>query len=216
MIKNLLVIGDSFTYGDELADRTKCWGNLLADKLNYGIINRGVVGSGNIKMVRSLVEEPVDNYDLAVIAWSGFDRIEIADEYSVWETIPGASKNQYRIPDQSTKFRSTLIDYINRHHVDEYLYRQQYLVQIILTQSYLKYYNKKYVMLDTFINHKSPIRFDEKNKDLIDKIDTRTFLGWPTESMQEWTVGTPTGPRLHFLEEGHQIVADKIYNFLTD
>ena len=210
-MKKLLAIGDSFTYGDELDDRNHGWAHLLGDRFGLGVTNRGVPGSGNIRMVRSLIEENIDDYDLVVIAWSGFDRIELADEYSVWETFPGGNKNSYRIPENDAKFRGTIIDYINRHHVDEYLYRQQYLVQVILAQSYLKYHKKNYVMLDTFINHKFPGRFDSKNKDLLDKIDTTHFLGWPNESMQEWTEGVPIGPRMHFLEEGHQIVADKIY-----
>jgi hypothetical protein len=213
-MKKLLAIGDSFTYGDELEDVNHGWAHLLSRRLGYGITNKGVCGSGNIKMVRSLVEENVDDYDLAVIAWSGFDRIEMADEYSIWETWPGAHDNSYRVPEKTAKFRGTVIDYINRHHDDNYLYRQQYLVQIILAQSYLKHHNKNYVMMDTFINHESSLRFDEKNKDLVSKIDTRQFLGWPNESMKEWTTGVPIGPRMHFLEEGHEIVADKLYDFL--
>jgi hypothetical protein len=30
----------------------------------------------------------------------------------------------------------------------------------------------------------------------------------------EWTYGTPRGPRGHFLEQGHEIVADKIYEYI--
>ena len=213
-MKKILAIGDSFTYGDELDDVTNGWAYLLAKKLQCQIINRGVCGSGNIKMVRSLVEEKIDDYDLVVIAWSGFDRIEFADEYGVWESWPGSNKNVFRIPEKTTKFRGTVIDYINRYHDENYLYQQQYLVQVILAQSYLKYHQKNYIMLDAIINHKSPLRFDEKNQSLISKIDTDRFLGWPNESMQEWTQGVPLAPRLHFLEEGHMIVAEKIYDFL--
>ena len=141
-MKKILAIGDSFTYGDELDDVTNGWAYLLAKKLQCQIINRGVCGSGNIKMVRSLVEEKIDDYDLVVIAWSGFDRIEFADEYGVWESWPGSNKNVFRIPEKTTKFRGTEIDYINRYHDENYLYQQQYLVQVILAQSYLKYHQK--------------------------------------------------------------------------
>ena len=65
-------------------------------------------------------------------------------------------------------------------------------------------------MSDAFLNHKFPGRFDQKNKDLIDQIDTDHFLGWPNESMQEWTQECPYGPGKHFLEKGHQIVAEKM------
>jgi hypothetical protein len=32
--------------------------------------------------------------------------------------------------------------------------------------------------------------------------------------MMEWTYGSPQGPMGHFLEEGHAIVADKIYEHI--
>jgi hypothetical protein len=219
-VKKLLAIGDSFTYGSELEDfnmtspSVVSWPYLLGNQLGYDVVNRGVVGSGNIKMVRTLVEENINEYDLVVIAWSGFDRIELADEYGVWGTHVGANKSNYRITEPAVKFRGTIIDYFNRYHNDDYLYRQQYLVQIILAQNYLKHHKKNYVMLDTFLNHAFSGREDPKNKDLIDQIDTAHFLGWPNESMLEWTAEVPYGPGKHFLEEGHRIVAEKLFKHL--
>jgi hypothetical protein len=32
--------------------------------------------------------------------------------------------------------------------------------------------------------------------------------------MMEWTFGTPQGLNNHFLEEGHERVADKIYQYM--
>ena len=219
-MKKLLAIGDSFTYGSELKDFSMAspsvvsWPYILGNQLGYDVVNRGVVGSGNIKMVRTLVEENINEYDLVIIAWSGFDRIELADEYSVWGTHIGANKSNYRITEPAVKFRGIIIDYFNRYHNDDYLYRQQYLVQIILAQTYLKYHKKNYVMLDAFLNHTFSGRADPKNKDLIDQIDTSHFLGWPNESMLEWTAEVPYGSGKHFLEEGHQIVAKKIFKHL--
>lgn len=213
-MKKILTLGDSFTYGDELEDRTNAWPYLLANKLKCEVDNLGHCGGGNHRMVRLMLSRDIIEYDLVVLAWSGFDRIEVADECSIWELFPGASVNTYRIPNKEVKWRKTLIDYTNRHHNEEYLYRQ-YLGYCILAQSYLKLHNIPYIMLDTFINHKIADRFASVNNDLIKQIDTTNFLGWPTESMEEWTMGTLHGPRGHFLEEGHQIVAEKLYNHLT-
>jgi hypothetical protein len=69
-------------------------------------------------------------------------------------------------------------------------------------------------MLDAFGNNKVRNKFKGKNQDLLDQIDTRRYLGWPNESMMEWTFRTPQGPRGHFLEDGHRIVADKIYEYI--
>jgi hypothetical protein len=85
----------------------------------------------------------------------------------------------------------------------------------VLTQHYLKLHNKKYVMLDAFGNHEDPGRTDSANQDLISKIDTTYFLGWPDETMQEWTEHLPKGPGTHFLGQGHLEVAKKLFEFIT-
>ena len=52
-----------------------------------------------------------------------------------------------------------------------------------------------------------------KLSDLIDQIDTKSYIGWPN-TMMEMTHGVPKGPGGHFLEQGHEIVADKIYEYI--
>ena len=69
-------------------------------------------------------------------------------------------------------------------------------------------------MLDAFGNNQIRNKFKEKNQDLLDQIDTSKYLGWPDQSMMEWTFGTPQGPRGHFLEDGHRIVTDKVYEYI--
>ena len=67
-------------------------------------------------------------------------------------------------------------------------------------------------MLDAFGNTKSR----ELNVELDNQIDTTNYLGWPNESMMEWTYSAAQGPRGHFLEEGHAIVADKVYEHIRN
>jgi len=45
-------------------------------------------------------------------------------------------------------------------------------------------------------------------------IDKDRFIGWPTEGIVEWVYGTPHGPGGHPLEQGHQIIANKILESL--
>lgn len=214
-MKTILTIGDSFTYGDELTNLDNAWPHVLGRKLNYNVLNKGVSASGNYKMLRCLVEQGLVDTDLVVIAWSHFDRVEVCDEEGVYEMWPGGERKG---PRGLASWRGTLIDYNSRHHSDDYLYRQ-YLIYIILAQNFLKANGKKYVMLDTFGNHLDPRRNVAENQDLIKQIDTTYFLGWPNESMMEWTLDctnpVPAGPGRHFLDEGHQIVAEKIYEFLS-
>ena len=200
----LLAVGDSFTYGEELSNLNNAWPYLLGNKLGYEITNLAKPGSGNTRMIRHAVEQ-INNYDLIVIAWSHFARTELADENGFYDLWPGCSALSHK---ESNPWRSEVINYYSKHHNDQYLYNQ-YLINIILIQHYLKFNNKKYIMLDTFGNNNY-----RKNNTVVDQIDPTYYIGWPTTTMMEWTHGCPKGPGDHFLEQGHEIVADKIYEHI--
>jgi hypothetical protein len=61
-------------------------------------------------------------------------------------------------------------------------------------------------MLDAFGNTQAR----DLNTILVKKINSANYLGWPNESMMEWTYGCTRGPNGHFLEDGHKRIADKI------
>ena len=65
-------------------------------------------------------------------------------------------------------------------------------------------------MLDAFGNTKAR----DLNTTLTKKIRFTNYLGWPDQSMMEWTYGVAKGPNGHFLEDGHIIVANKIYEHI--
>ena len=205
----LLTVGDSFTYGEELAELTSAWPFLLGNKLGYDVTNLAKPGSGNTRMVRHCVEQ-VNNYDIAIIAWSHFARIEMADEGGFYDLWPGSSYVSHR---GWADWRWEIIDYFTKHHNDDYLYRQ-YLLNIILIQNFFKANNKPYLMLDSFGNHQVNNRTAEANKDLLDQIDSRFYVGWPRDTMMEWAYNTEIGPKGHFLDRGHVKVAEKIYQHM--
>jgi hypothetical protein len=155
-------------------------------------------------MIRHAVEQ-INNYDLIIIAWSHFARTELADENGFYDIWPGCSTLPHK---EFSSWRSEVINYYSKHHNDQYLYNQ-YLINIILIQQYLKFNNKKYIMLDTFGNNNY-----RKNNTVVDQIDPTYYIGWPTTTMMEWTHGCPKGPGDHFLEQGHEVVADKIYEHI--
>jgi hypothetical protein len=212
MRKKLLTLGDSFTYGDELKNPSvSAWPVLIANSLNLELTNLGKPGRGNSQIVRLTVEQ-VDNYDMIIIAWTHFDRIEIADEIDVFDIWPGRINvpGKYQYP-----WRADITDYYSRHHNDDYLYRQ-YLLNIVLVQSYLKWHKKPYLMFDVFGNHQDARRKDNGNNDLIKQIDTEYFVGWPTEAMVDWMGDCPKGPRGHPLEFGHQKTAKHINEYIRN
>lgn len=201
----LLTVGDSFTYGEELADLSNAWPNLLAKMINYDLTNLAKPGSGNTRMIRHVVEN-YQNYDLIIIAWSHHARHEFADANGPYDVWPGcnASAHTHYAP-----WRKGIIDYISRHHDDDYMFHQQ-IVNILLLQSFLKHNNKKYLMLDSFDNKE--VRIQKKADPLTELIDVNYYVGWPTETMMEWTNGCKKGARGHFLEQGHQVVAEMVYD----
>lgn len=213
----LLTVGDSFTYGAELSGtlcgplepHEKAWPNLLAKKLGYTLTNLARPGSGNTRMIRLAITE-LNNYDLVIVAWSHFARVEWADQKGIYDMWPGCSVTPHSTV---APWRKYLIDHISHHYDDNYLYRQ-YLLNIILTQNFLKSQNKRYLMLDSFGNHQSNARMTFSNQSLLDQIDKTYYLGWPNESMMEWTYKTPQGPGGHFLHQGHEQVAEKIYQHM--
>jgi hypothetical protein len=166
-------------------------------------------GSGNTRMVRHCIEQ-VDNYDMVIIAWSHFARIELADEGGFYDLWPGGGHLPHR---GWADWRCEIINYFTKHHNDDYLYRQ-YLLNIILLQNFFKANNKRYLMLDSFGNHQTNARTADTNRDLLDQIDGAYYVGWPDTTMMEWTYQCPVGPRKHFLEEGHVKVAEKIYSHM--
>ena len=200
----LLTVGDSFTYGEELDDRNNAWPIVLGKSINYSVTNLGVPSKSNSYITRQVIENASD-YDLIVIAWSHFARLEFADNIGIYDIWPGCSNHQAEF----SKWRTHIIDYITLYHDDKHLYTQ-YLMNIILTQNFLEQHNKKYIMIDAFGNTK--VR--NLNLNLTKLINTTYYPGWPNESMMEWTYGTPKGKYGHFLEQGHRIVADKIYEHI--
>lgn len=200
----LLTVGDSFTYGEELENLSNAWPNLLANRIGYSLTNLAIPSGGNTQIVRNVVE----NYhtaDLIVIAWSHFARIEFSDENGTYDIWPGY---QGKLFEESVSYRHQLVEYLTRHYNDDYLYHQ-YLINIVLLEQLLK--NKKYVMLDAFGNN----QYRKYNKKYFPLASYKNFLGWPDESMAEWTDGCAKGPGGHFLEQGHQQVADKIYEYIS-
>ena len=69
MIKNVLTVGCSFTYGDELPNRLEsAWPYLLAKQNNWQINNLGKGGGSNDRSIR-LIFDNINKYDLIIISF---------------------------------------------------------------------------------------------------------------------------------------------------
>lgn len=212
---NILTNGDSFTYGDELVNLASAWPYVLANKINASVVNLGEPGSSNDSIIRRTLDYLInpDNIkpDVVIIGWSSAGRSEIADESGVWDTWPGSME----IPHYSVAWRSTLSEYISKYHSPEY-YNKKYFQQVLLFQTFLKSQNIKYLMLNTrYRDYYRKVNFNEIEW-YNSAIDKSLFIEFDSGGMVDWADKCPKGDRGHFLEDGHQIVSEKIYEHIRN
>ncbi len=210
MHKKSVSLGCSFTYGDELQSPFDAWPFLVASHFNWSHNQVARSGSGNDRIMRGIARTIYRDYDYYLIGWTNYARVEHADDIGVFDIWPGQHFKSFVEP-----HRQELSKYFSRHHSMKYQYRK-YLQNILYAQAMLEKYNKKYVMVDAFMNHQgtqpgTQIKFRIAEDDLSQLVNTQHFIGWPeSESMVEWSHGTPQGVKGHPLEEGHRKIADKI------
>lgn len=208
MKKQLLTVGDSFTYGDELSDRYQAWPYKLADSIGYEVHNMGQSGCGNGSILRRTLEELAHtNYDLVVIGWSSPGRIEWKDDigvaYDIWPGYPVTAQFFKDHP-----WRADLLNYISQYHNSQYLY-QQYLIKVISLQSYFQTRKINYLMMDTRYNDYYRKVGRQQHSLLEQQIDNSCFVGFQQFGMVELTIDCPRGKGGHPLEQGHTKIANE-------
>ena len=214
----ILALGDSFTYGEELADQHMSWPYLLGQRMGHNVVNLAKPAASNDSIIRRLMEHMIAQQaptDLVVIGWTMLGRQEFADDvgyYSIW---PGYSGNLFQ--QDGSVWRQDLVKYFNQYHNRQH-YHVRYLEQVILVQNFLKSRNIKYVMMNVLENEyyrRSPMFHWQP---YFAEIDKDCFMGFGHSGMVEWTDAAkcPRGPNGHFLEQGHELVADKVYEHIRN
>jgi lysophospholipase L1-like esterase len=201
----VLCVGCSFTFGDELARPAEsAWPAVLARVNNWTVVNRGVGGASNDRIIRTVFEEINNGYDLIIVAWTHTDRFE----------VPMGSIN-IDINASSIKRRGLTWaeDYYKLHHNKEYTYAKWFR-NTIMMQSYLKQRNQRYIFCSTFgiesDLQKEYESYVTKFAGLIDQVDSTYYVDWPKLGILDWQGDCPKGPGGHPLELGHERIAEKI------
>lgn len=210
----ILAVGDSFTFGAELPgippdlgifgnDYNKqiidpsplAWPQLLGNKLQQPVTNLGLVGSSNSRIFRRSIQACSTNtYDLVVCAWTSLERMDIT----------------YQGKECATSAGNPVWPWVKAYYLDHYTVdhaTETWLAQLLGLQSYFKQRQQQYI----FVNAINPF-ISQKYGHLVDQIDQTYYLNW-NSSFQSRTHGLPQGPRGHFLEEGHQVVAQQLFEF---
>jgi hypothetical protein len=206
MIKKVLTVGCSFTYGDELSDRENtAWPYLLAKQNNWQVINLGKSGGSNDRSIRIAFNEIKNQYDLIIVAWTVNSRFEVPYETRLIDINPQFAK----------KLKLDWVDDYYKYHYDREYNYGKWFREIIMLQSYFKQMNQKYLFCSTFgiwsdlrgahFNH-----YMSKYSDLMNQVDKTYYIDWPMYGMTDWMGDCPKGPGGHPLELGHQRIAEKI------
>jgi len=206
-------IGDSFTYGDELPSQNFAWPAVLSEKTSQQIFNLGKPATGNKRMVKRAIDAVLENTKMIVIGWSDCNRQEFADDIGIYDIWAGRNYQAFQLQDPT--HRINLIKYMTAYDTPEYYYAD-WLRQIILVQSLCKLHKIPCVMFIACGANVSHRRYHQKFPKLVDAVDQSMFVDDMFTSVGEWTYGTPHGPNGHPLQQGHEIIAEKIYEHIRN
>jgi hypothetical protein len=206
----LLSIGDSFTYGQELANReVDAWPYVLARKLNLGVDNSAVPAGSNDRTFRFAVNGCLSNkYKLIVCGWTEVSRIDTSVNGKELQITSGSTWLHKKMP---------WVKEYYANHYDERLAQESWLSKLITLQELFKSRKQKYL----FVSMDSRWDWDEyyhklELMHLVEQIDKNNYVGWPEEGFTHWQGEAPLGPNGHPLELGHQRIADKIYEHIRN
>jgi hypothetical protein len=210
----IYAIGDSFTYGDELSSQDLAWPAKLSKKLCKPVVNQGKSASGNYRMIKRAIDAVINQAEMIIIGWSDCNRQEFADDLGIYDIWAGRNYQAWQLEDPT--HRITLIKYLTAYDFPQYHYAN-WLRQIILVQSLCKANNIPLVMFTACGSHLSHKNYHNNFQKLISGIDTNVFVDSNMyTSALEWVYGTPHGQNGHPLEQGHEIIADKIYEHIRN
>lgn len=214
----IYAIGDSFTYGDELPSQDLAWPALLAKRLNKQIINKGRPATGNNRMVKRALDAIIEKSEMVIIGWSDCNRVEFGDEIGIYDIWAGRNWRLAQSNDHTHRIQ--LIKYLTAYDFPQYYYAN-WLRQIILIQNMCKFHNIPCVMFIACGSHEHHKHFSNQFDNLVNFIDHSMFVTDMFTSVNEWVYNAPAGPAKlgpngHPLEQGHEIIADKIYEHIRN
>jgi hypothetical protein len=227
----VLAVGDSISFGYELGDipgppvrfgntfydvdtmtckplyaSQLAYPKLLADLLGTDCKNLSLVGGSNDRTFRLTVDQILQQrYDLVICNWTSIDRFDFTCHGQDIALTVGTS--QWQI-EQFPWFKSFIAD-----HYDSDQMTQRFFANLIALQALLKKLEQPYI----FVNGCCDLPSIPDYKHYTDYIDQTQCFAWGT-NLNQWCQRQQLefGPEGHFLEAGHQLVAQELYNAVKE
>lgn len=231
--------GCSFTYGDELVSPgTHSWPQLLGEKLNATVTNDAISGGTNQRTVYHTIKNLKFDFNLYIISWTTYSRFTFYKSDNNFE-INFNPQLVNKIYSNEAFYRDWGRTLYTKWFNELYAFKL-WLQQIIQLQSLLEKNNKKYIMINTFPNEldlwladkdnfvsatKTLINFDIMNDNqifdeyheiqyYIKLVNFNNFYNWKKFSITDLCKQYPVGPKGHILEQGHEHLANLLYEHL--
>jgi len=233
----LWATGCSHTYGDDLQDKSSAWPYLLAKKLGMSCNNNAVSGGSNERVLYESVK--FNTCELAVVAWTYKERFTRYDNLNNFQINfnPSLAHTEY-----SNLYYFNQYGKLHYAHWSNTLYEFKiWLQQIIVLQKYFESKSQRYLMLNAAQNNynafsSSWLEFNNNIKDLvcfdamndeqlyqehieiqkyIDEINMKCYYSINNFHITDLHNVYPVGKTGHLLDEGHQHLANRLYDCLN-
>jgi lysophospholipase L1-like esterase len=213
----VLAVGDSVSFGLELSDldlvpenarhitpSQLAYPNLLADKLGTDCKNLSLIGGSNDRTFRVTVDQILQRrYDLVICNWTSIGRFDFT--YHKQDIALTVATSPWQI-EEFPWFKSFIAD-----HYDPDQMIQRFFANVVALQALLEQLEQPYI----FANGCSVPTI--LNQHQAGHVNQAKYVAWGT-SFYHWCKEQELafGPQGHFLEAGHELVADRLYTIVKE
>jgi hypothetical protein len=231
----VLAVGDSVSFGYEMGDLPGAVHGVVNQYLDLGTMqpkpmgpsqwafpqllanrmgtadceNLSLIGGSNDRTFRIVADRVLQQqYDLVVCSWTGIDRFDFV--YNNQDIALNVATSDW----QSRQFpwlRSYVADHYSPTHMT-----QRFYAQLIALQALLRQLNQPYIFVNGCGSASLGMPFPQ-HQHYTRHIDTsRYFMPNSDLTLLCELRGFATGPQGHFLQDGHDYVADQLWEFAQD
>lgn len=215
----ILVIGCSCCLGAECSNPDDAaWPAVLAKQTGHSVTNLSELGGSNDMIFRKAMETVAQRrYDLAIIVWSDMSRMEVFYHHQDDRDIRKKMNMPVDIGPGPVSINHTfsdlpwLKDYYAMHYDQQYVF-QRWLCQAVALQEFFKSQGQRFLYTTAFEIESYLKQFP--TLPLIKRLNKKCWIDWPHGNISTWARDLPRYPYGHVTEDGHQLIAQRMQEYL--